>query len=87
MQQNKDERKRTDDQGLDYKTRRTDTHKWLCTTCKAILAHTDKAKETLRIKYKDLYVFVEGGKVTVICRGCGTPNTARQFIPAEIAGT
>ena len=50
-------------------------HAWRCRECRSILAMADEKKEVLRIKYKDLYVFIEGGKVTVLCRGCGALNT------------
>jgi len=60
------------------KTTTTPADKWLCKSCKAILAHVDKNRETMRIKYKDLYVYVKGGDVTIICRGCGTQNVASQ---------
>ncbi len=48
---------------------------WKCTACFAILGYTDASREVLRIKYKDLYVYVNGGEVTEICRGCGKANT------------
>lgn len=48
---------------------------WKCVECKSILAFTDARKEVLRIKYKDLYVFIRGGETTVICRSCGRQNT------------
>ena len=48
---------------------------WKCIDCKKILAYTNSKKDTLRIKYKDLYVFVKGGETTVICRNCGRHNT------------
>jgi hypothetical protein len=48
---------------------------WKCVDCKSILGFTDSRKEVLRIKYKDLYVFIRGGETTVICRSCGRQNT------------
>ncbi len=48
---------------------------WKCGACFAVLGYTDANKETLRIKYKDLYVYVSGGIVTQICRSCGKANT------------
>ena len=48
---------------------------WRCFDCKSILGYTNAKKDQLRIKYKDLYVFIEGGNTTVICRHCGCQNT------------
>ncbi len=48
---------------------------WKCGACFAILGYTDASREVLRIKYKDLYVYINGGEVTEICRGCGKANT------------
>ncbi len=48
---------------------------WKCVACFAILGYTDASREVLRIKYKDLYVYVNGGEVTEICRSCGKANT------------
>ena len=67
------------DDGMMLQERTETRNRWLCSNCSSILARTDESKEVLRIKYKDLYVFIEGGKVTVICRSCGAPNTAVQF--------
>jgi len=47
---------------------------WLCNACKFILAYVEDDK-TIRIKRKDLYVEVEGGKVTITCCRCGKKNT------------
>ena len=49
---------------------------WYCVTCKTILGFVDEKKEVLRIKYKDFYCFIKGGEVTILCRRCGTMNTA-----------
>ncbi len=50
--------------------------KWLCQneTCKALLGYVDEASSQVRIKYKDLYVTVEGGRITLICRHCAKVN-------------
>lgn len=48
---------------------------WKCKSCKAVLGCLDETKEDLRIKYKDLFVYVRGGQVTVPCRSCGQINT------------
>lgn len=48
---------------------------WKCFECKSILGYTNSQKDELRIKYKDLYVFIKGGETTVICRSCGRRNT------------
>lgn len=51
------------------------SNSWKCAACFAILGYTDSNKEMLRIKYKDLYVYIIGGEVTQICRSCGKANT------------
>lgn len=48
--------------------------KWLCTACKFILGFVEN-NNIVRIKRKDLYVEVEGGKVTETCPRCGKRNT------------
>lgn len=48
---------------------------WVCPGCKAILGFTGMGGREIRIKYKDLYVMVEGGKVSRPCRKCGRMNT------------
>lgn len=49
---------------------------WLC-KCGFLLGIVSPDSNTLRIKYKDLYLSVEGAdvKVTQLCRRCATPNT------------
>jgi hypothetical protein len=49
------------------------TEQWLCISCEFVLGIVED-KKILRIKRKDLYVTIEGGKVTVICVRCGKPN-------------
>ncbi len=48
--------------------------KWLCSACKFILGFVE-GKNTVRIKRKDLYIEVEGGKVVETCPRCGKRNT------------
>lgn len=48
--------------------------KWECLGCKAILGFIEN-KCIIRIKRKDLYVEVEGGKVTTPCYRCGKRNS------------
>lgn len=48
---------------------------WKCSACYGVLGYTDSNKEILRIKYRDLYIYVRGGEVTEICRHCGKTNT------------
>jgi len=50
------------------------TEKWLCIGCKGLLGFVED-KRTVRIKRKDLYIEVEGGKVTETCPHCGKRNT------------
>jgi len=47
--------------------------KWLCEACKFILGFVEDNK-IVRIKRKDLYVEIEGGKVSEICPRCGKRN-------------
>jgi len=50
------------------------TEKWICAGCrKSILGYLE-GKKTIRIKRKDLYVEIEGGKITVNCCRCGKRN-------------
>ena len=51
------------------------TFAWKCIECFKILGYTDADREVLRIKYKDLYIYINGGVVTEICRFCGKANT------------
>jgi len=48
--------------------------KWLCTSCKFILAHINKEKTKIRMKAKDFFLTVEGGKIIHPCRRCGEFN-------------
>ncbi len=48
---------------------------WKCLACSKVLGYTDNDKQILRIKYKDLYVYIKGGEVTEVCRYCGKLNT------------
>ncbi len=47
---------------------------WKCSACYKVLGYTDPDREVLRIKYKDLYIYVKGGEVTELCRFCGKAN-------------
>lgn len=47
--------------------------KWICTSCKFLLGIVEDSK-LVRIKRKDLYVSIEGGKITVNCCRCGKVN-------------
>ena len=51
----------------------SDPIKWLCTECRFTLGFVQD-KKIVRIKRKDLYVEVEGGRVKVICCRCGKTN-------------
>jgi hypothetical protein len=46
---------------------------WKCGCCGVVLGIVEEGK-VIRIKRKDLYVTVEGGKLTVNCTKCGKPN-------------
>lgn len=48
---------------------------WRCERCKLLLGLVDQEAQTLRVKYKDLYITFRGGEVTMLCRRCATANT------------
>ncbi len=50
-----------------------DIKKWSCLGCSFKLGMVENNK-IIRIKRNDLYIEIEGGKVSVICRGCGKLN-------------
>ena len=54
--------------------------KWLCIACRFLLGYVEK-KTTVRIKRKDLYVTVEGGKVSINCPRCGKLNVLEDINP------
>jgi len=49
---------------------------WKC-KCGFLLGVLSPEKDTLRIKYKDLYLSIQGSdvRVTELCRRCATSNT------------
>lgn len=46
---------------------------WRCIDCKTLLGIIPENKDYIRIKYKDLYIRVNG-EVEIICRKCGKEN-------------
>ena len=62
---------------------------WLCPKCNQILGIVTEDRSSIRIKYKDFFVFVEGGSVTTLCRKCGFPSsltdTPSGTIPEELS--
>jgi len=54
--------------------RKTIDTAWRCTNCKALLGFVDESGMQVRLKYKDFYATVEGGRISVICRKCGKIN-------------
>ena len=56
---------------------------WLC-SCGFLLGIVSPDSNILRIKYKDLYVSIEGKdvKVTQLCRRCATPNVLSSAEPS-----
>jgi gamma-glutamylcysteine synthetase len=48
---------------------------WKCSQCFSVLGYTDSSREVLRIKYKELYVWIKGGEVSSTCRYCGKVNS------------
>lgn len=53
---------------------------WLCYNCNFMLGLVAPGGKTLRIKYKDLYLVVQGGRVEELCRKCGRVN-ALEYTP------
>lgn len=49
--------------------------RWNCEKCESLLGFVDQDNSSVRLKYKDHYVTIVGGKVSVICRRCGFMNT------------
>lgn len=49
-------------------------NKWLCIACHFLLGIVEGGAKC-RIKRKDLYLEIEGGKITINCCRCGKINT------------
>lgn len=49
------------------------TEAWKCVSCFFMLGYVED-KKVVRMKRKDHFVMVEGGKITIICPRCGRPN-------------
>jgi len=47
---------------------------WLCTDCRFILGYINPENTEVRMKAKDFFLTVEGGKITHPCRRCGKTN-------------
>lgn len=50
---------------------------WLCASCSRHLATYDEKRDLLRIRHRDLYLWIRvgvGGWVEVVCRHCGEIN-------------
>lgn len=47
--------------------------RWYCPACKFPLAWVENRKQ-IRFKRRDLYIIIEGGKVTTNCPRCGRIN-------------
>ncbi|MBA7594677.1 hypothetical protein ES703_01624 [subsurface metagenome] len=47
---------------------------WLCTDCRFILGYVNPEKTEVRMKAKDFFLTVEGGKISHPCRRCGKVN-------------
>ena len=54
---------------------------WRCKACNNILGFLDSRAEVLRIKVRDIYIYVAGGAVSITCRGCGLINELQQSDP------
>lgn len=51
---------------------------WRCRDCDTVLAFLDQEATELRIKIRDLYIWIQGGSVTITCRKCGSLNQLEQ---------
>jgi hypothetical protein len=49
-------------------------HEWRCSACSLKLGIISVDKTSVRIKYKDLYITIEGGRIQFLCRRCATVN-------------
>ena len=61
---------------------------WQCRKCGSRLGFYDQDQDVLRIRHKDLTVWIQvglGGVVSVPCRSCSELNTVRNDDPAEPA--
>lgn len=47
---------------------------WLCTDCRFVLGYVNPEKTEVRMKAKDFFLTVEGGRITHPCRRCGKVN-------------
>lgn len=57
---------------------------WQCVKCGSRLGFYDEAEDTLRIRHKDLTVWVKvgiGGMCSLACRSCGELNTVNAAEP------
>jgi phage FluMu protein Com len=53
---------------------------WGCSNCGFQLGRTDRSREVIRIKHKDLYLRIGGGGwIETDCRRCGTVNKIGQI--------
>ena len=59
-------------------TKIPDNQIWKCSSCKSILGFISDDAEVLRVKYKDLLIYFNGGVIERNCRACGQWNTLRQ---------
>lgn len=46
---------------------------WTCISCKFLLGYIED-KKIVRVKRKDLYIEIEGGKININCPRCGKRN-------------
>ena len=54
--------------------KKLEEHEWRCSACSLKLGIVGADRTTVRIKYKDLYLSIEGGKIQFLCRRCATVN-------------
>ncbi len=60
---------------------------WKCRNCETVLGYLDQNCEVIRIKVRDVYVYVTGGAVSVTCRKCGTMNGIDQTQRDDLKST
>lgn len=55
---------------------------WKCFYCNFMLGLVSPDQKILRVKYKDFYMSVQGGRVETLCRKCGRVNVL-EYSPDE----
>ena len=61
---------------------------WQCVKCGARLGFYDEAEDLLRVRHKDITIWMKvgvGGHASLLCRSCGELNTVNAAEPAPEA--